>query len=316
MSTTINSIISPRILETPILLLIFNRLETTKEVFNSIKEAKPAKLYIASDAARKGENDEAKVVNQVRNYVVDNIDWDCKVETLFRQENLGCKYAVSSAIDWFFENEEMGIILEDDCLPSLSFFWFCQNLLNFYKEDTRIWHISGNNFHFNWKNAPQESYYFGGIYGSIWGWATWRDRWEKYDVEMKDFKRLNDEKYFDNCYDGSDAVKSRIKDFKLIIDGLDTWDYQWVYTRWLNNGLTIVPNINLVSNIGFGKEATHTFSKKDKRANMKAFSMSFPLQHPKEVKRDSVSELKFYKSFGQLKTMDKLKIRIKQILKI
>jgi len=133
----------PKPLETAVLFLVFNRLDTTKQVFEAIKKAKPPRLYIAADGARKNIDNEDKIVQDIRNYLISNIDWECEVKTLFREKNLGCKYAVSGAIDWFFENKEMGIILEDDCLPSQSFFWFCEELLNKYKDDKRIFLISG-----------------------------------------------------------------------------------------------------------------------------------------------------------------------------
>ena len=113
-------------LSTAVLFLVFNRLDTTKEVFKAIRKAKPSRIYIASDGPRKIKNNEADKVKEVRSYIINNIDWQCDVNTLFREENLGCKIAVSTAIDWFFDNEEQGIILEDDCFPSQSFFWFCE----------------------------------------------------------------------------------------------------------------------------------------------------------------------------------------------
>ena len=298
-------------LNTAVLFLVFNRLEHTKKVFEAIQLAKPPRLYIAADGARENKIGELEKVKSVRKYILDNINWKCEVKTLFRDQNLGCKYAVSKAITWFFENEEMGIILEDDTLPSNSFFWFCEILLKKYEKDLRVWHIAGDNFHFEWKRNKNYSYYFGGIYGSIWGWASWRSRWKHYDVEMKKYNEVDQRNYLENLYDGSDAVKRKIKDFDLIKKGLDTWDFQWVYTRWVNNGLTIVPNVNLVINLGFGIDATHTNSKNDKRANMKYFDIELPLKHPISVTRDHISEKKFYDDFIK----PSLILKIKQILK-
>ncbi len=306
--------IPPKPLETAVLFLVFNRLDTTKQVFEAIKKAKPPRLYIGSDGARESKEDEKERVEAVRNYILDNIDWDCEVKTLFREKNLGCKMAVSGAIDWFFENEEQGIILEDDCLPSQSFFWYCEELLNRYKDDMRIWHISGNNFHFGWQRDKDYSYYFGGIYGSIWGWASWANRWKKYDVEMKNYDNLKTKKYLENCYDGSIAVKSRLNEFESIKSGLDTWDFQWVYCRWINNGLTIIPSINLVKNLGFGEEATHTFNKKDKRANMNFYNISLPLKHPSFIIRDTISEIKFYNDFIKPNTIQQIKRVVKKVI--
>ncbi|MFP4332877.1 MAG: hypothetical protein ACLFQJ_06210, partial [Campylobacterales bacterium] len=135
----------PHPLKTAVLFLVFNRLDTTKQVFEAIRQAKPPRLYVAADGAREAKEGEDQKVKAIREYILQHIDWDCEVKTLFREKNLGCKIAVSSAITWFFENEEMGIILEDDCLPSQSFFWFCEELLERYKDDMRIMMVSGYN---------------------------------------------------------------------------------------------------------------------------------------------------------------------------
>ena len=170
-------------LNTAVLFLVFNRLDTTKQVFETIRQAKPQRLYIAADGARASRVGEAAQVQAVRDYVTSHVDWECEVKTLFREQNLGCKYAVSSAIAWFFENEEMGIILEDDCLPDPTFFNFCQELLARYRHDQRIGVISGDNFQFGHRRND-DSYYFS-KYVHIWGWATWRDRWvNSYDVTI------------------------------------------------------------------------------------------------------------------------------------
>jgi len=311
-----NKFVPPKPLSTPVLFLVFNRPETTKQVFEAIRKAKPPKLFVAADGPRPDKPGEEEKCEQVRKIIERGIDWDCEVYKLYRDKNLGCKIAVSSAITWFFENVEMGIILEDDCLPSLSFFWFCEELLERYRDDLRIWHISGNNFHFGWKRDSDYSYYFGGIYGSIWGWATWRNRWKHYSVDMKNYDEVKTKGYLENCYDGSNAVKSRINDFECARYGLDTWDFQWVYTRWINNGLTIIPIVNLVKNIGFSEDATHTaMSKSDKRVNMDIFDIKLPLNHPPFVIRDSISENKFYNDFMKPSFLSKCKRIIKKLIK-
>lgn len=170
-------------LHTPVLFLVYKRPDTTRQVFEAIRQAKPPRLYIAADGPKKDLPEEAEKVKQVRDIVLSGVDWDCEVETLFRDENLGCKYGVSGGIDWFFENEEEGIILEDDTLPSQSFFWFCQELLERYKDDKRIMAISGDNFQNGIKRGAC-SYYFS-RYNHIWGWASWRRAWGYYSVNMK-----------------------------------------------------------------------------------------------------------------------------------
>lgn len=236
-------------LNTPILFLIFNRPDTTKAVFESIKSIKPLKLYIAADGARGNKVGEDLLVEETR-AIIQSVDWDCEVKTLFRKENLGCKVAVSSAIDWFFENEEQGIILEDDCLPDSSFYGFCENLLNDYKNDERVFHISGNNFQ-DGIIRGDGSYYFS-KYNHIWGWATWRRVWKTYDVSMKDLTKALDLKVFENTLSKSE-LNFWLNCFEEIKVGKkNTWDYQTMFNQWLHNGLTILPNQNLVTNIGFG----------------------------------------------------------------
>jgi len=246
--------VPPHPLSTAVLFLVFNRLDTTKQVFEAICQAKPPRLYIAADGARATKEGEADKVNAVRDYILSNIDWECEVKTLFREQNLGCKYAVSSAITWFFENEEMGIILEDDCLPSQSFFWFCEELLERYKDDMRIGQISGDNFQ-NGIKRGEADYYFS-IYNHIWGWASWANRWKNYDVELDTiadsdfvndlFAERNTNKYWKNIFE-------QMKQKQIV-----TWDYQWTFTLWSHKQLTILPNMNLISNVGFGADATHT----------------------------------------------------------
>ncbi len=291
-----NNFIPPHPLKTAVLFLIFNRLDTTKQVFQAIRKAKPPRLYIGADGPRPDKEGEAEKVKSVRDYVLKNIDWACEVKTLFRDKNLGCKYAVSSAITWFFENEEQGIILEDDCLPSQSFFWFCEELLERYKDDMRIWHISGNNFHSGWRRDKDYSYHFS-YYGSIWGWASWRNKWSHYDVEMDNYEEIKSKNYLWDIFGNQAEANFRISNFEEIKNGLDTWDFQWAYTRFINSGLSIVPETNLVKNLGFGKDATRTHSKNDRRANMNIENVNFPLKHPQFVIRDKKSDDKFFNEF-------------------
>lgn len=247
---------SQRSLNTPVLFLVFNRLESTKKVFETIRLVKPPRLYIASDGARVEVEGELDKVLAIRNYLFENIDWDCNVKTLYRDKNFGCKYAVSNAISWFFNQEKEGIILEDDCLPSQSFFWFCEDLLDKFRYEMKIGQISGDNFQQGFIRGDDD-YYFS-IYNHIWGWASWSSRWELYDVNLK---TINDASFLDKLpFDNS--VKKYWKNIYLQTKSgnIDTWDYQWTFCLWNNEMLTVLPNYNLVSNIGFGSDATHTNS--------------------------------------------------------
>lgn len=241
---------------TPILFLIFNRPDTTKQVFESIRKVRPNKLYLAADGPRASKLGEVDLCMQTRN-IVSQIDWDCEIKTLFRDENLGCKIAVSSAIDWFFENEEQGIILEDDCLPHESFYGFCETLLNYYKNDGRVFHISGNNFQ-DGIIRGDGSFYFS-KYNHIWGWATWKRAWKMYDVNLKFENEKEIEVFINRNFEAKKEQLFWTKLYKNFIkSAIDTWDYQWTYAIWKNNGLSIIPNKNLVSNIGFDSNGTHT----------------------------------------------------------
>ncbi len=243
--------------KTPILFLIFNRPEVTHKVFEEIKKQKPKFLFVAADGPRSNFQEDIEKCKICREIVLSNIDWDCEVKTLFRNYNLGCGRGVSQAISWFFENVEQGIILEDDCLPHPDFFSYCENLLNKYKDNENVYAISGNNFQ-NGIQRGNASYYFSN-YVFVWGWASWRRAWKNYDFQMNElgaFKenniinKIDNRKVFRN-YWFSIFEKTSKKE-------IDTWDYQWLFTIWRNRGLSIVPNVNLISNIGFGEDATHT----------------------------------------------------------
>jgi hypothetical protein len=246
--------------DTPILFIIFNRPDTTKRVFAEIIKYKPSQLFIAADGSRMDKAGEKEKCEETRR-ITENIDWPCEVKRLYRNKNLGCKLAVSGAIDWFFKNVEEGIILEDDCLPNASFFNFCKEMLRLYKHDNKVMCISGDNF------LPQEmqkkdEYHFS-KYIHIWGWATWRRAWKNYDVSMKDWPQIMKNgiinKYFDNILE---KIYWQTLFNAVYRDRIDTWDYQFLYHVWKNNGVSIVPGKNLVTNIGFGINAVHLKSEK------------------------------------------------------
>ena len=267
---------------TAILFLVFNRPDNTARVFNAIREAQPARLYVAADGARN--EAEKAVCNEVRAII--KIDWDCELTTLYREHNLGCKLAVSSAITWFFEKEEMGIILEDDCLPSRSFFSFCSEMLERYKDDERIMHINGSNFQDGVRGSS--SYYFSRMV-CVWGWAGFRRVWEKYDLEMKtypEFKRLNK---IDKLPSYSKFKDYWIRSLDWTYEGkINTWDYQYGYLIFSVGGLTIVPNVNLISNIGVGADSTHTDT--HPFANWPAFELN-TLIHPRSIKANTAADI-------------------------
>lgn len=233
-------------LQTAVLFLVFNRPDTTKQVFEAIRQAEPTRLYVAADGARQGREGEAVLVEQVRQ-IVSEVDWACEVKTLFRENNLGCKIAISSAINWFFQNEEQGIILEDDCLPNIDFFNFCEKMLINYRLDSSIGMIAGFN--------PQgpglvSNEYFASNNSSIWGWASWRDRWAHYDVGMADWHRLEVKKQIRKDLDLKTYLYYKLS-FDLVVKAiLNTWDHQWAFCLLNKRYKTIKPSANLIKNIG------------------------------------------------------------------
>lgn len=263
----------------PILLLIFNRPDLTAQVFARIRQLKPNQLYVAADGYRKSCPGEESICQQTRE-ITEQIDWDCEVFRLYREENLGCKLAVSRAITWFFEQVESGIILEDDCLPSLSFFQFCSELLERYQDRNDMGVIAGT-CHLSPALELQESYYFS-QYPHIWGWATWRKVWDQYDDTLKDWSGLNDDlkPYFDDKF----VRRHWAKEFNAVKFGkLNTWDNQLLYLCTTSKKTSITPSISLITNIGFDERATHTVTHRGKHPLPVGDEIKFPLCHPKTV---------------------------------
>lgn len=283
-------------LKTPVLFLVFNRPDTTQRVFEAIRAVRPERLFIASDGPREGNNGDKEKCERVRNIVTD-IDWDCEVRTLFREKNLGCKNGVSSGIDWFFSQVDEGIILEDDCLPMKSFFRFCEELLQRYRNDNRVMQICGSNSLCGWRRND-DSYYFSG-YGPIWGWASWRRAWIYYDVDMKAWPEVREKKIYLDFFDRKREAYFRLHLYDRVFAGeIDTWDYQWGFAKMLNSGLSVTPNVSLISNIGFGDDATHTATPNSVFANMQTSNINFPLRHPKFVCRDRIADWKYFKNYA------------------
>lgn len=267
-------------LRTPVAFIIFNRPDTTERVFAEIAKARPPKLLVVADGPRANRPDEAEKCAVTRD-IIKRVDWDCKVLTNFSDVNLGCKRRVSSGIDWVFEQVPEAIILEDDCLPHPSFFRFCEELLERYRHDTRIMAISGDNFQFGQKRGDY-SYYFS-RYNHVWGWASWRRAWQHYDVNMGKWPEARDGKRLAGILGDARQRRYWTDMFERVHRGLiDTWDYQWTFACWIQNGLTVLPNVNLISNIGFGADATHTH-KVSAYADMRIEPVEFPLRHPEII---------------------------------
>jgi hypothetical protein len=264
----------------PVLFIFFNRSEIAKESFKQIRRIKPSKLYLASDGARKEKKYENSKVKKVRDEILNMIDWECEVKVLFQEKNLGCGQGVYTAINWLFKEEEVGIILEDDCIAQKSFFPYVETLLEKYKFDTRIGMISGMNV---LKESESKNSYIFSRYKSCWGWATWRRSWENMDLNMKWRGTLEAENILKNMgYKGRDVKywKYRLK----LIDAKDVsaWDWQWYFSLAAQNQLSIFPTKSLISNIGFTEESTHTASK-PKNSYSTTEELDFPMRHPEYI---------------------------------
>lgn len=283
-------------LNIPVLLIVFNRSATTRQVFETIRQARPPKLYVAADGPRKSRPGEADRVAEVCS-IATQVDWPCEVRTLFQEENLGAKIAVSTAINWFFENEEMGIILEHDCLPHPDFFTFCEILLQRFYSDNRVFMITGNNFQ-NGQQRGEASYYFS-KYNHIWGWASWRRAWNYYQVGLSFWPEWSVSSHWKSIMPDKIEARYWSKNFDSVYRGnINTWDYQWTACVWKNGGLTATPNVNLVSNIGFGEDALHTTDINSPLANMPLEPLE-KITHPSNIIQDlSADKYTFDHVFG------------------
>lgn len=268
---------------TPVIFLIFRRPDLTAQVFETIRQAQPKTLLVVADGPR---NEDETILCQQARAVTEQIDWDCEVLRNYSETNLGSRERPASGITWAFEQVEEAIILEDDCLPVPSFFSFCQTLLEYYQHDSRIMLISGSNFIQNYPNFNTKESYFFSKYGCTWGWASWRRAWKFFDVSMRTWKEFKVSNLLPSMFDSNAEQQywTTIFDetFADIINS--AWDYQWLYNRWSQNHLSIVPMKNMVTNIGFGEDATHT--------NVKTPLHNLPIEdiwditHPKLMIRD------------------------------
>ncbi|MFM6367343.1 MAG: glycosyltransferase family 2 protein, partial [Dolichospermum sp.] len=294
-------------MKTPVAFIIFNRPDTTKRVFEAIRQAKPPKLLVIADGPRADRLGEAEKCAAAR-AIIEGVDWECEVLTNYSDVNLGCKIRVSGGLDWVFSEVEEAIILEDDCLPDPSFFPFCEELLERYRDDTRIAVISGQNNLFGYRSSPY-SYYFS-KHPYIWGWATWRRAWKYYDVEMSLWTEIKNGNCIDNILPSKKAVKCWEKIFQNTYDGKaeTVWDYRWTFACLINNFLCITSNVNLISNIGFGESSTHTKDSDNKFSNLPTQEVTFPLKHPPFVIHDKKADILAYETiFGAAPLIDRIK---------
>ncbi len=285
-------------LQTPVLLITFNRAKNTQSVINALRLVKPKFLYVFQDGQRIDNIDDIDKCKSVRN-VLSEIDWECELKTNFSESNLGCGKGPSTGIQWFFENVEEGIILEDDCIPHPDFFQYCEILLEKYRNDVRISYIGGANYQ-DGKQRGDGSYYFSDGHHGTWGWASWRRSWQLFDyyidnINVKRFKDIS-KKYF---------IGKIMKDYWLNIFyevkknrfNESCWDYQFYFGCWNNNMLAILPNKNLVANIGDDPDANHT------QGNLSMLyrptESILPIIHPTKVYQDKKADFFIHKVYVQ-----------------
>ena len=287
--------------------IIFNRPRHTRETFAAIRAQRPERLYVIADGPRVGHPTDAERCRETR-AIVEHIDWPCEVFRHYADENMGCKRRVSSGLDWVFEQTEQAIILEDDCVPHPDFFTYCEDLLARYAQDSRVWVITGNNFQDGTKRGDA-AYYFS-KYNHCWGWATWRRAWQHYRVDIPFWTTWQ----HSSDWQSKTPDKVERKVWSDLLDRvqsgqIDTWDYQWTACVWYHSGLTATPNSNLVTNIGFGPDATHTVTEGDQEGL--AIHSLGPLTHPKRVRRDRAADrFVFDRNFGGKEHPDRLRNRL------
>lgn len=274
-------------MNTPVALFVFNRPQTTARVIEEIRAAAPPLLLVIADGPRPGIPSDDTECREVR-ALIDRTGWSCPVRTNYADANLGCRARVASGVDWVFDEVPEAILLEDDTLPDPTFFRFADELLARYREDDRVMSISGDNFQ-RGRRRGSASYYFS-RYSHIWGWATWRRAWSRYDRDLTRWPALRAEGWLANVLRDPVEIKYWTDVFDRVARGdFDTWDYAWLFTCWVEGGLTVLPNRNLVTNIGFASGATHT-SGDSPFARLPTESMEFPLVHPEHVTADAEAD--------------------------
>ncbi|MCM1170089.1 MAG: nucleotide-diphospho-sugar transferase [Bacteroides sp.] len=301
--------------DTPILFIIFNRESTTKRVFEQIRKIKPRYLYVAADAPRSHVPEDEEKCRRTRS-IVQAVDWDCQVKTLFRTQNLGCGKGPASAISWFFEQVDEGIILEDDVLPALDFFHYCRELLERYRNNPEVGIISGNNY--SGKSHGSYSYYFS-CYPHTWGWATWKRSWQGFDLFLDNYSLIDFKQALKWCHFRWNDRQMQLDRFKIVKKrGTDGWDWQLMFHLWRNHQYTVIPNVRLIENIGFGSDATHF---KVKEQSLHADSVMpvvhthgsiLPLSHPSVVERDPGADSAYNSSISICSPLTHKMIRIRK----
>ena len=270
----------------PILLIVYNRPELATRVFKEIAKVRPSRLFVAADGPSSPEFVDVCFESRA---IVERVDWPCDIAIRFSDDHLGCRKTVVTAIDWVLSQESEVIILEDDCLPSRGFFKFCQELLSKFKNDEQVMHISGVNLAPSQASGDESDYFFSRFCLPPWGWATWRRAWRHFNMEPfeKDFQNKLIKRFV-----SAHNLDLWIDVFERNRMQRATWDLQWNFSLWRRNGLAIIPHCNLISNLGFGEDASLTRNTMSSFARMPTGTINLPLKHPnsKQIILDNVLE--------------------------
>ncbi|EKV03435.1 hypothetical protein Lepto7375DRAFT_5733 [Leptolyngbya sp. PCC 7375] len=272
----------------PVVLIVFNRPNLTQQLLYALAKVAPPVIFVIADGPRSSVPGDIDACAQTRE-IINSIAWDCNIYTNYANENLGCRRRVETGLDWVFSQVESAVILEDDCIPEPSFFRFCSELLVRYKADTRIMAISGDNFQLG-RQRTSDSYYFS-RYPHCWGWATWRRAWQYYDADMACWPSINSNEWLTDILGDRFTKQYWQHKFQQTYEGkINSWAFVWTFSCWLQSGLCILPNINLVSNIGFGRLGTNHTHWSSPFARMATYPIEFPLKHPSIVVRDAQAD--------------------------
>jgi hypothetical protein len=310
-------------IKTPVLLIFFSRPDTFRLVFNEVKKARPAKLFLACDGPRDSVDNDIHAIKECRN-IAEDIDWECEVYKNYLDTNVGCGTMPYTSIKWALNYVDRLIILEDDCVPNFSFFGFMEDALEQYINDTRIGMVSGTNHFFEW-NCGLNSYCFTKT-GAIWGWGTWARVWEKYSFGVKGIESKYLKELLFKEINLKQIAKKRIKKWENINKDVSKgksityWDYQFGYLKYTQSYLTIVPKYNLITNIGIGEDSTHaknTLKMKWKLGEMffiPTKEIEFPIRHPEAIICDRKYDEKYYKEIGNPNILYRIKRKILKLL--
>ncbi len=299
-------------MNTAVLLIVFNRPEYTDEMLDVLALVRPKDIYISADGPRESVNGEEHLCAMVRNKLMNGITWNCKIHTNFMEDNLGCKNGVIRALDWFFAYEQRGIILEDDCIPNPSFFKFAQQLLEKYNHEDRVWMISGDNS----ANIQFDGHYSYTFIEDpiIWGWATWKRTWQKYDRDMKGWRNIRGKQKAKKIFINNDQYQQLADDYDKCLRGeIDTWDYQLSASMKIEKGLCIIPRVNMIKNVGFGENATHTTTRSE-RSNITASPLETIIEAP-TITTNKAANLQILEKVQGISATESFLTRLKKKLK-